>query len=148
MKKKKRKKMSQLGSWGSKSASPYQQQKENGHKSGKTPAEGERVRSFWERPTLHFIIIYLSDSWNSSSPSFGPGNGVLSEIQAKHLESEKVHYRSWKMQQKLAKCKEMHQILRKNSKVHQRSRPSRARKKNIVVTLSQLIYWHSSWKLL
>lgn len=37
-----------------------------------------------------FIIIYLSDSWNSSSPSFGPGDGVLSETQAKHLESEKV----------------------------------------------------------
>lgn len=144
--------MSQLGSWRSQSVSPYQQKRENGHKSRKSPAGRESAIFFFGRgPSCMFIIIYLSDSWNSSSPSFGPGDGVLSETQAKHLESEKVHYRSRKIGAGAAKNEKN---VKKCAKILQKIQKSisaldhRGQKKSVRVALSPFIYWHSSWQLL
>lgn len=87
-----------------------------------------------------FIIIYLSDSWNSSSLSFGPGDGVLSETQAKHLESEKVHYRSRKIGAAAGKNEKNVKKCAKFLQKIQKSISALSAKKNVRVTLSQFIY--------
>lgn len=74
--------------------SPYQQKRENGHKSRKSPA-GRESEIFLGEAQAVCLLSFIYQT--AGTPSFGPGDGVLSETQAKHLESEKVHYRSRKI---------------------------------------------------